>query len=1090
MKRIHQKLWIRCSLALTLLASGMGHVYAQGPGPDTLTPQQWEDGGLAAITFDDYATAIGSFENAVAGDPHQAKYVCELSEALTHEKRFLDAYRLIKSKLPYFKSIDANVLQVSLSIVHRAWGAELRDTAHPAESIAQFQRAYAIDIILRPHAACINQISIGDAWNSLHNFVRARAVNSQALKIARQSQYADAEILALTSRANIERDDNEFTRSVYYFQRALNRARQSKDVNLEYMILMGLQQAYVEVGKFEKSEECSNFILAKARREKDTELIVETLCNIGRCETLRYRSSESLKSYQAALAVAETEPEKAEVFRGLGDTYDLIGAHEQSAVYYSQAVAAFEAAGDARGALLARIARYHPTAGQRPTSGEMDRLEQMRADAQKIGDTEAEVEVWEKRATAYQNIDAIEYIKSLEESLKIRREHLEMGSPLITMVRIALAESLLGRKVAARRHYLEALIIARRHGLAKEEAYALASYGQFLGGIPGSGREGIALLLNSIPICRAAQDRKLEELAFTSLMFAYLIQGDKNASIFYGKQAVRISESFRSDARMLGPEALAAILQFDLVIYRTVAETLVQQGRLPEAQQILQLMKRKEYRDFAERGGSDTATPDETVTLTATEAAWQVRYLKIADQVTAIGRKREALLERKSQAQVDPAAFTDADKKTLAEVDRDLVVANTAFQKSLTKMAVEFAKPGASPRLASVGETSGLSDTLRNLGPGTVALYTIVEADKYRVIVITSQTQKAEEYAISSAALNKKIMALREALQDPSLDPRPLALELYKILIGPIEKDLAGAQAKTLMWSLDGALRYLPIAALYDGRQYLAERYRNEVFTLASQSRLEDTPTAHWSALGLGVSQAQPGFEALPSVPEELHGIIQGDPANANAVLPGAVLLDAAFTRDSMIAALEDRKYPVVHIASHFSFRPGSDADSFLLLGDGTHLTLADLKSLPQIFQGTDLLTLSACDTAMSAGGDGSGGREIEGCAVIAQRQGARSILASLWPVADESTQMLMRAFYQWRETHPGASKAEALQAAQLSLLHGEQAASAGAPRGAAKTTPKVESAPSETPDYTPDPKAPFAHPYFWAPFVLIGNWK
>ena len=176
---------------------------------------------------------------------------------------------------------------------------------------------------------------------------------------------------------------------------------------------------------------------------------------------------------------------------------------------------------------------------------------------------------------------------------------------------------------------------------------------------------------------------------------------------------------------------------------------------------------------------------------------------------------------------------------------------------------------------------------LADLGPGTVALYTLVSDTTYRVILITSHTQVAREYPITAADLNRKVLAFREALRTPLVDPRPLAQELYRILVAPVASDLKGAQAQTLMWSLDGVLRYLPVAALHDGEAYLVERYRHVMFTPASQARLKDAPQTMWTGLGLGVSQAHGEFAALPGVVEELQGIIRDTGQGATTgVLP------------------------------------------------------------------------------------------------------------------------------------------------------------------------------------------------------------
>jgi len=191
-----------------------------------------------------------------------------------------------------------------------------------------------------------------------------------------------------------------------------------------------------------------------------------------------------------------------------------------------------------------------------------------------------------------------------------------------------------------------------------------------------------------------------------------------------------------------------------------------------------------------------------------------------------------------------------------------------------------------------------------------------------------------------------------------------------------------------------------------------------------------------------------------------------------------------------MLAELRKR-HKVVHIASHFQFAPGNETSSALLLGDGSFLSLAQIKSLPNVFGGVDLLTLSACNTA--TGGSGANGQEVEGFGVLAQRQGAKAVVASLWPVFDTSAKVLMQDFYRLREAKHDITKAEALRQAQLRLLHGVAAIEEA--NAKAETTDRriVHEEPpvaGTKPRFTVDPKRPFAHPYYWAPFILIGNWK
>jgi CHAT domain-containing protein len=358
--------------------------------------------------------------------------------------------------------------------------------------------------------------------------------------------------------------------------------------------------------------------------------------------------------------------------------------------------------------------------------------------------------------------------------------------------------------------------------------------------------------------------------------------------------------------------------------------------------------------------------------LTPSEAVWEARYHAIADQLAALGTEYGALRRQRTR--------TAADTEQLQALEADLGVARQAFEQFLAQVQAEWRNaPQPSDTMHRLAEESqGLMDTLRELGPGTVALYTLVSDTTYRVILTTPEVQIAREYPMTAADLNRAVHAFRAVLAPtseggPLRDPRPLARELYQIVVAPVAQDLQQAHAQTLLWSLDGVLRYLPLAALYDGEQYLLERYRLVVFTPASHTRLKDLPRPQWTGLGVGVSKEHAYFTALPAVPDELRSIIR-DPTlpEAQGVLPGTIHLDEAFTAPALRAALR-QGYPVVHIASHFQFHPGDETASFLLLGDGSHLTLAQLKTWPQPFQGVDLLTLSACNSAL--GGAAAEGR-------------------------------------------------------------------------------------------------------------------
>ena len=276
---------------------------------------------------------------------------------------------------------------------------------------------------------------------------------------------------------------------------------------------------------------------------------------------------------------------------------------------------------------------------------------------------------------------------------------------------------------------------------------------------------------------------------------------------------------------------------------------------------------------------------------------------------------------------------------------------------------------------------------------------------------------------------------------------------LYNILLEPIEDDIKQCNPEIIMTSLDGVLRYIPFAALYDGNQYMIDKYQFVVFTEAVKSKLDDVNNEEWNIAGLGTSKSISGFEALPSVVYELDNIVKENENDPNGILDGIICLDEKFTFNSFLDVIDD-EYSILHIASHFEFNSGTTEDSFLLLGDGNKLTLATMNENALDFNDLEMLTLSACETAL--GGMESNGSEIEGFGALAQLQGAKSVLATLWPVADVSTGILMQTLYKYKVENPSCSKIYALQRAQKELKDSDN----------------------------------FSHPVFWAPYILIGNWK
>ncbi len=557
-----------------------------------------------------------------------------------------------------------------------------------------------------------------------------------------------------------------------------------------------------------------------------------------------------------------------------------------------------------------------------------------------------------------------------------------------------------------------------------------------------------------------------------------------DAAIFFGKQAVNTIQELRARLTNLDRELQRSFVGNKRDVYEGLADLLIERGRLPEAQAVLAMLKEEEYFDYVRRDGAQDARTTQ-VGVTGKEQPWQDRYQRIAGQVAALGAEQETLRGKARKGGSD--ALSAEERKRLDELGAQLQSARKAFDTFLAELMRELGKTAASDaRKMELGEKNllnlrALQSTLRELGERSGApvavLHYLVADNKLHAILTTAGAQLARTTSISEKALNAKIAAYRDVLQNPLRDPLPLAKELYQLVLAPVATELRQAGAKTLMVSLDGALRYLPLAALHDGSQYVAESYRLAMFTEAAKDKIKDAPAAHWKVAGMGLTHAVEGFDALPAVKEELASIVRTG-AGLTGVLPGVVNLDKDFTAVRMKQALVEA-YPVLHIASHFVFNAGTETDSYLVLGDGTHLSLEQLRENDFDFGGVDLITLSACETAMGGGQDANG-REIEGFGALAQRQGAKGVVATLWPVADESTGLFMREFYRLREAGR-LTKAEAMRQAQIALLKGTVDAAGG--------VSVRDAVPPDTGVAAAATRPRYAHPYFWAPFILMGNW-
>lgn len=331
------------------------------------------------------------------------------------------------------------------------------------------------------------------------------------------------------------------------------------------------------------------------------------------------------------------------------------------------------------------------------------------------------------------------------------------------------------------------------------------------------------------------------------------------------------------------------------------------------------------------------------------------------------------------------------------------------------------------------------------IDPNAAVIYPIILPNQIAVILaLPNQPLRYHTTFLPQAEVEDILTQMRQALRPTAFveDWLPVAQRVYDLLLRPEQAGLVASGAKTLVFVPDGLLRSLPMAVLHDGQQYLIEQY--SVVLTPGLQLLQPQSIDQQGLQGLlaGLSEAREDFSALPHVAVEINQI--------EAEIPSQVLLNQSFTNQAFQTQVDSTPSQIVHLATHGQFSSNAD-NTFILTWDGR----INVKQLDQLlrsregkFSPIELLVLSACQTAA---GDK---RAALGMAGVAVRSGARSTLASLWSVSDLSTASLMIQFY--RELgKTGVTKAEALRRAQVGLLHQDD----------------------------------YISPYYWAPFVLLGNW-
>jgi CHAT domain-containing protein/Tfp pilus assembly protein PilF len=732
----------------------------------------------------------------------------------------------------------------------------------------------------------------------------------------------------------------------------------------------------------------------------------------------------------------------------IGVVYDSLGEYLKALEFHQQSLAIVKEIGyrPREGRSLNNIGLVYDHLGQYPKALEI--YQQSLAIRKEIGDRSGE-------GTTLNNIGAVydslgEYLKALEfyqQSLVISKEIGDREGEGTTLNNIGLIYHHLDKYPKALESYQQSLAIVKEIGFRAGEGRSLNNIGGIyhrLGQYP----KALESYQQSLVIVKEVGDREGEGKNLNNIGYSYKELKQPESAISFLKQAINVYEIIRKDNRFLTREQHNSYTKTVELTYRKLADLLLSQSRLLEAQQVLELLKTQEIYSIDRENRATLTSSGIEYTPTENEIRKQHENLVALGEKYYVCENTPKCSEaQKSQLRSQLQALQQQFDKTLAEAE----------DKAKTKIR-DIADEGKKDFIKG-------NQNLVEAQPGTLLVYPFVTEDKIWLLWTSAGGVygSTEMPTVGRVKLLKAVQDYRNLLQTPTTDPAELAKlqqsgqQLYQWLIKPLEPALASKSIKHLIFSLDGTTRYIPISALVSpDKKYLIEQY--DISTVLSvgltntSDRLPKSPQLS-SVLGLGVSLGfPPEFKALKNVELELKSIVKA-PGDTTGLYPGQKFLNTNFNQQTLADHIKGQN--ILHIATHAKYLSTNPRESYLLLGNGQKYMIREIEYLRNLGN-VHLVVLSACETGL--GEANADGKEIQGISAYftGGESKAKAVLSSLWNVNDASTGELMKSFYQ-NLSKGTMTKSEALRQAQLSMIK--------------NTSPQN-----------------YSHPYYWAPFVLIGN--
>ncbi|MEO0456540.1 MAG: tetratricopeptide repeat protein [Cyanobacteria bacterium P01_A01_bin.114] len=913
--------------------------------------------------------------------------------------------------------------------------------------------------------------NIASVNNSRGEYSQAIAAYEEVLTVVQELNDKSREGIALNNIGTVHLSQGDYPKAIERLEQAAAIFETLGNVYGQSLVADNLGTAYSNLSEYDRGLTYHQQALAIRQEITDREGEGVTLNNIAGLYLDKGDSTQALDYYQQALAIFQAlgaRDSEATTLNSIGVAYSNLSEYAKALDYHQQAYTIQQDIGDREGSGTSRMNEgvVYQILGQ---------YDQAQAAYQQALAVFQEIGAKPNEATALHNLGAVyddleEYQQAVtyyEQALTLRQTIGDRTGEALSLNNLGVTARNQDNSAAARQYFEQALTLAQSLEVRSEEATALRNLGQLEQDLEDYDQSD-EFYQQALVIFQEIEERANVALTLADLGSLQRDRSQPEVAIAFLKRSINITETIRQELTSLSTEQQKSYADTISDTYRDLSDLLLSQGRVIEAQQVLELLKVEELRDYTRSAEVDEGEAE--IALTATEQQIVDQYgslIEFGRQVYDCQRSQCGDIADLSQQQRQLVAQYNQQVSTIVSQIRDNRASDDAF---------------SDPRYLSQSARA-----IVDAEPGTVLIYPLVMEDRLWVMwVAQGGVVSSVEVPVSQQELGAKVLEFRQLISTPRSDVAELqtvSKQLYDWLMPPqLRAELADNSINNLVYSLDRVTRYIPMAALYDGDSYLLENYSISTVLSAQLTQVDKTLPPGLdgaSVLALGVSDSVSGFSPLPNVPQELETIVKEGADDANGVISGQSFLNDGFNFDALANNLFNHR--ILHLATHGKFESGAPSDSYLLLGNAEKLTPDEITTL--YLGDTDLVVLSACETAL--GGPDAEGVEIAGLGYFFLEAQASAVLASLWQVSDASTSLLMQDFYANLASGTTASpvtKSAALRQAQLSLINSEFSAEDLTSRGFSVAFVPANRAAGGTGGGT------FSHPFYWAPFILIGN--